>query len=392
MDNFRFETEKDLIARDVLSKDQTFFAQKRFIPKRLLLQWHVTERCNLRCRHCYQANETDSELSLDEEKNVVDQVVKIVSDWGVRGHINFTGGEPFIKKSFPDLIRKVFEHRKILGFAVLTNGSLIDDSLARELKRLRCRFVQVSLDGDPHVHDNDRGANNFQRTLESIKLLKRRRLRVLVSFTAHSGNIDTFEHVAEACRKLNVDLVWSDRLLPYGRGINMKDQVLDPCDLEVFFEKMYQIRRSYSNKWFNRTTVGMHRALQFLVLNRHGGKNVIPYTCHAGRSLMTILASGEIVPCRRMPVVVGDLRSQSFEDIYYSSLLLKRLRNRKHISEGCEMCEYAQQCNGGLRCMSYAYYGTPFKADPQCFKLYRRLPVLNKEEETYVKRECCCTH
>jgi len=392
MNNFRFETEKDLIARGVLSKDQTFFAQKRFVPKRLLLQWHVTERCNLRCRHCYQAKETDSELSFDEEKNILEQIVKIVSDWSVRGHINFTGGEPFIKKSFPGLIRKVYEHRKVLGFAVLTNGSLIDDSLARELKRLHCRFVQVSLDGDPRVHDSDRGAHNFQKTIESIKLLKRRRLKILVSFTVHSGNIDTFEYVAEDCRKLNVDLVWADRLLPYGRGMNMKDNILDPCDLEIFFEKMYQIRRSYNKKWFNRTTIGMHRALQFLILNRHGQKNVIPYTCHAGRSLMTILASGEVVPCRRMPIVVGNLRSQSFGEIYYSSLLLKRLRNRKHLSEGCELCEHAQQCNGGLRCMSYAYYGTPFKADPQCFKLYRRLPVLNKKEEAHVKREYCCAH
>ncbi|MEI8012938.1 MAG: radical SAM protein [Candidatus Omnitrophota bacterium] len=377
----QYQSESDFWVRNTLNLCVLPTGSKPFVPKRLLTQWHVTEKCNLSCQHCYQSSQPfTQEMSFDDDLQVLSGIVSLLKEWGVRGHINFTGGEPFLKSSFMALLRKVYEHRNICGFAVLTNGSLIDVGMAKELKRLGCRFVQVSLDGNSGCHDQIRGGGNFQKTVDAIKILRRQRLRVLVSFTAHRKNIDGFSELADVCQKLGVDMLWSDRLLPHGRGEAMRDELLTPCELEAFFETMYQANVSLDKRWFNKTTVGMHRALQFLVLKKHGHKDAVPYTCHAGRSLLTILPSGQVLPCRRMPIVVGDLKQESLGQIYYKSVLLRQLRNRQRITEGCEPCEHATLCNGGLRCMAYAYHGTPFKADPQCFKIYNELPVQTKEK------------
>ena len=62
----------------------------------------------------------------------------------VRGHVTVTGGEPFVRRDFLDLLSVFRENRKHFSFAILTNGSLIDAPLARRLRELGPAFVQVS--------------------------------------------------------------------------------------------------------------------------------------------------------------------------------------------------------------------------------------------------------
>ena len=108
----------------------------------------------------------------------------------------------------------------------------------------------------------------------------------------------------------------------------------------------------------------MHRALQFLV---GGGR---PYHCLAGDRLVTVLPNGDLYPCRRMPICVGNVMETPLIDLYYESSLFKALRNKDRISAGCETCPFWKECRGGLRCLSYAVTGDPFNADPGCWRAY----------------------
>jgi len=105
----------------------------------------------------------------------------------------------------------------------------------------------------------------------------------------------------------------------------------------------------------------MHRALQFLVGN---GK---PYHCTAGDTLLTVQPNGDLYPCRRMPIRVGNLLETSLLELYDNSTLLRQLRHPEQISDGCQDCFYAKLCRGGLKCLSYAVTGDPLKADPGCW-------------------------
>lgn len=339
-------------------------------PRGLLLQWHLTNRCNLRCSHCYQESYGGNELTFDELVGTLGQYEAMLTDWRaqaggharVRGHITVTGGEPFVRKDFVPFLERLAAAQRDYSFAILSNGSLIDTAMARQLKRLQPRFVQVSLEGTEPTHDRIRGAGDFQRTVAAIKRLVRFRVPTMISFTAHRTNYREFPEVARLGVRLGVAKVWSDRLIPaMARGVMTAMECLDTVETQEFFALMAAARREAQRRWFSNTEVAMHRALQFLV------EPGTPYHCTAGDSLITIMPDGEVYPCRRMPISVGNVRATSLAGIYQGSPLLRKLRDPTSVSAGCESCDHATRCRGGLKCLSYAVTGDPFQRDPGCW-------------------------
>lgn len=348
--------------------DMSHYANnKGYRPGSLLLQWHITERCNLRCAHCYQEDYSGKELSFEELLNVLEQFKDVLESWNskakkpVRGHITVTGGEPFLRHDFLDLLEVFAAHKKEFSFAILTNGSHIDGKMARYLKGAGTGFVQVSMEGGRETHDRIRGEGSFDKTVEAIKNLVRAKVRTLVSFTAHRNNFREFPEVARLGQRLGVSRVWADRFIPQGSGeSSLESQTLSPEETQEFFEIMERASKKYGRGWFSRTEIAMGRALQFLVA---GGR---PYRCKAGDSLITIMPNGDLYPCRRMPIRVGNLMETPLSDLYNCDMF-KTLRDKDKIGEGCQSCFYAKMCRGGLRCLSYAVTGDPFRADPGCW-------------------------
>jgi radical SAM protein with 4Fe4S-binding SPASM domain len=344
------------------------YQQRKYIPRGLLFQWHLTERCNLRCSHCYQDDYSGKELGFEDLLEVLGQFEDLLALWRskerqfpVRGHITVTGGEPFVRRDFMDLLEVFSANKKHYSFAILTNGTYIDAAMARRLRELGPSFVQVSIEGTQTTHDKIRGQDNFERTVSALKHLVRERVRTLISFTAHRDNFREFTEIARLGQRLRVARVWADRLIPWGTGSALKEQVLTPEETREFFEIMKKARTKAARSWFGRTEIAMHRALQFLVGD---GK---PYHCTAGDTLITVQPNGDLYPCRRMPIRVGNLLERPLVELYYQSDLLLALRNRQNISDGCQECSYSRVCCGGLKCLSYAVTGDPFKADPGCW-------------------------
>lgn len=111
----------------------------------------------------------------------------------------------------------------------------------------------------------------------------------------------------------------ADRLIPIGSGKSL--DVLTPEETCTFFHEMYKAKRS--KHLFKKTEIAMHRALQFLVA---GGK---PYKCAAGDSLITVQANGDVYPCRRMSVTIGNVMETDLTEIYYGNEVLRTLRDKK---------------------------------------------------------------
>lgn len=333
------------------------------LPRSLLLQWHVTERCNLRCAHCYQDGKHQPELPMDALRSILDQFIALLTDLRHRAtpsripaHITLTGGEPFVRKDFFDLLETISRHRNRFTFAVLCNGTFIDSSNARALATLRPRFVQVSIEGTETTHDRIRGPGTYHRAVAAIRLLRESKIPTLISFTAHKGNYREFPEVARLGEKLGATRVWADRFIPAGHGNESRDLMLTPAETLEFIQLMHVSKTSVSG-----CEVAMHRALQFLVA---GGA---PYHCTAGDSLITVLSDGTLCPCRRMPIPVGNILEKPLQSLYQESDLFQQLRAPVPTAAGCESCCYASLCRGGLRCLSQAVHSTPFKADPGCW-------------------------
>lgn len=332
-------------------------------PARLTLQWHITEHCNLRCRHCYQAaGAVPPDLAFAELRQILQQFRDLLatgrSQPPRRAHINLTGGEPLARADCFELLELFAADRQRYSFAILTNGTLIDAAMAARLAALRPGFVQVSIEGTEATHDRIRGTGSYRAAVTGLKHLVRNRIHTLIAFTAHRGNVREFPEVARLGRSLGVNRVWVDRLIPCGDAAAMAPDILTPDETRELFETM---AAEAKRGWRRRTEISLLRALQFIV----GGG--VPYRCTAGDGLVTVLANGDLCPCRRLPRTVGNVLRQPLAELYASSPVFCELRNRQRVSAGCEKCFYSHTCGGGLRCLAYAVHGDPFRADPGCW-------------------------
>ncbi|MHA2298459.1 MAG: radical SAM protein [Candidatus Hodarchaeales archaeon] len=353
----------------IKSQDKPFLNSndsRSYIPRGLLLQWHLTERCNIRCSHCYQESYKGKELDIKELINILDQYKSLLRRWRskkkrVWGHVTVTGGEPFVRTDFVDFLKLLSLDKELFSFAILTNGYFIDEKMARTLKTLGPRFVQVSLEGTKQTNDKIREKGSYDHAVSALKFLGKEKIRTLISFTAYGKNYREFPEVVKLAKKMKVSRVWSDRLIPSGSGQDFNEYQLSPSETRDFFQLMHRTRPRINLKWLNRTEVGMYRALQFLVA---GGR---PYHCTAGDTLLTVQPNGDLLPCRRMPIRVSNLLEVPLLELYYKSEVFLALRDRNRVITGCEACSFSKLCRGGLKCLSYAVTGSPFNADPGCW-------------------------
>ena len=322
-----------------------------------VLQWHITEQCNLHCTHCYQGERSPG-MDWDEVDRVLDQYAQLIDrlrvdhHCNIRGMITLTGGEPLLYPAFLELCRKIRERTFML--AVLTNGTLIDASMAQAMAELRMDFVQVSIDGDERQHDAIRGRGAYQKAVRGLKYLVAAGLNTSISFTVHQANYRSFPAVTAMAAAVGARHVWSDRLIPTGEG-----ELLQPLTKEDF-QAYLQIMQAEKIRYAGVLHVKLQRALQFMASGDE------PYSCTAGRLLLTLLPDGTVYPCRRMPISLGTIQARSLAEIFWSDKTICALRDDSRVDPACTGCLQRKSCAGGLRCLSYARYGDPFRKDVNC--------------------------
>lgn len=117
------------------------------------LQLDLTYKCNLQCRHCYQWNfsEVKNDLTFETWQKIIRQYKKLVSQLGTRSAITLSGGEPLMSPVFEKIVVYIRNLDENIELYILTNGTLISNSIAFFIKNNGVRHVQISLDGPNHV-------------------------------------------------------------------------------------------------------------------------------------------------------------------------------------------------------------------------------------------------
>jgi len=334
------------------------------MKNRVIIQWHITHKCNLRCKHCYQ-EEYCSDLTEEKLQMVISRIVEYLAQTDSVGHINLTGGEPLVHPFFWKVVQWIREESRIKSFGLLTNGTLLQrDTAALLSKEKKLSFVQVSIDGDQGTHDAIRGEGNLALTEGAIKELHRKKIQTMVSFTAGKENYQDLEAVVNRCKKQKVDRFWTDRVVPIGNaGKNEADpaeQLLNQEEFTQYIQKLYGLYEREKKNPFSHLTVHANRALQFMGnSNELGG-----YHCGAGKNLLVIIANGDLMPCRRLNLVLGNLLDQSIAELLEEK---KDVIDDIHkVPEACSHCRYVRKCMGGAKCMTYAVHGDFQHRDPNC--------------------------
>lgn len=161
------------------------------VPSLRYLLVHVTDRCTLRCRHCFIGRQTGADLPLDGIARLADEFADLQ---GLRFIVS--GGEPMMHRHFWMLNERLpgYPFRSIL----LTNGTLLDREAARAL---RFHEVQVSLDGPQDAHDLLRGGGSFRRAIRALRNLAEAGVPISVASIVFAGNLERFDELAGVLRE-----------------------------------------------------------------------------------------------------------------------------------------------------------------------------------------------
>lgn len=339
------------IAEELLPADEFYF------------QWHITEQCNQRCAHCYhESYDAVGELSLPQLTEAANRMLAAIHKWGKRGSFSLTGGEPFLRK------RDLFSIAHYLDDAVdahyydiLTNGSLIDDEVASELCSLaKLRRIQVSLEGaSAESNDSVRGPGSFKETIGAIRCMKKAGLELSVMTTLTFSNAQQIPLLIEMLEGEGVDNFAIERFIPEGQGKCMVTETMTSDEVRQVFMNVHRLGCQPRP-----IRVLMYRPL-FCLLDIED--ETVGAMCSVGNNALTIMHDGTVFPCRRLPIPIGNILSDSLFQIWYDSPLLWQIRNPANLKGKCGRCDYLPICRG-CRAAAFAHTGDYLAEDPQCWK------------------------
>jgi radical SAM protein with 4Fe4S-binding SPASM domain len=332
------------------------------------VQWHVTEKCNLACTHCYQSG-SRPEMSLSQIKSAIDNVKDAVKSWvqeyqmEIVPGFHFTGGEPLLRRNLFDIL----DYSRNSGFslALMTNGTLITLEKASLIKQAGVAEVQVSLEGTKSTHDAVRGKGSFSKAIRGINQLLNAGVYTHINVTLSRLNMLEVDGLVRLAEANAVPALSFSRLVPCGRGAELVSQMLTSQELAAFYANL----KHYSDSAVKVSSLDPLAGLtQF---ERDLPEMDFPVAgCAAGVFGITIAADGSIMPCRRMDLSIGNIKEVSFRELWAESPVLWALRQRESYHGNCAACRYWAVCRG-CRAVALANARREGKedylgADPQC--------------------------
>jgi radical SAM protein with 4Fe4S-binding SPASM domain len=386
--------------------------------KARLVFWEVTKGCNLRCIHC-RATATElsspTDLATRAALGIIDQIAAAANPILV-----LSGGEPLYRSDIFQLARYAADNG--LRVALATNGTLVTKDVARMIVDAGVRRVSISLDGaDAMTHDSFRGIPGaFDAAVHGLRNLKALGMSVQINMTIARHNAHQLPEVLQLARNLGADALHTFLLVPVGCGVDIAaSQMVPPEEYERMLNWFYdqsltggiELKATCAPHYFRvarQRRAADRRAADQLSriapapthsstkpssigptemtmpgstgielkpqgvgqpVGHPGGHpsdlNAMTKGCLAGTGVCFISHEGEVYPCGYLPVVAGDLRKQTFADIWDNSPVFHQLRNTAGLKGKCGCCEFRNVCMG-CRARAYAATGDFMDEEPFC--------------------------
>jgi len=388
-------------------------ASKKEYKPRLIL-WEVTKGCNLRCIHC-RATATElmspADLPTGKALNIISQIAKFANPILV-----LSGGEPLYRQD----IFQLAEYATGLGIrtALATNGTLVTKDVAEKIKNAGIKRVSISLDGsDAVTHDTFRGIPGaFDAAVYGMKNLQQVGVSVQINTTIARHNAHQLPDVLTLARRLGADALHTFLLVPVGCGVDIAtEQMVAPEEYERMLNWFYDQslaggielkatcaphyfrvmrQRKAADRIAGREPAASAIAPVYAIgptdmtmpgstgisLKPNGGPpachsghpgghpgdmNAMTKGCLAGTGVCFISHEGEVFPCGYLPAIAGDLRKQSFAEIWNESEVFSQLRDDDNLKGKCGCCEFRHVCMG-CRARAYAATGDFLAEEPFC--------------------------
>jgi MoaA/NifB/PqqE/SkfB family radical SAM enzyme len=329
-------------------------AQRLGIP--ISAHLDITYRCNERCEHCYLDHEDKGEMQTDEIKGILDQLAEI----GVF-FLVISGGEPLLRKDCFEIIR--YARKKLFNVKLKTNAILIGEPEARLLRELGVEQVQISVYSHrPEVHDGvTKVRGSLKRTLAAIYDLKAAGLKVTIANVLMQRNREDYLGVQKLAEEIGVSFTLDPTITP------MMDGGMDVLKLRISGDDLAPV--------FTNPSL-VDDVEEFCKLPEPVDDAILDGTpCSAGHTACYITPYADVFPCVQFPLPSGNLRRQSFREIWYDSPQLKEVRSiRERDLHTCSGCANQSSCS---RCPGLAFLEGDMRgpSSADCDKSYIRTGI-----------------
>lgn len=316
------------------------------------LQWHITQVCDLHCKHCYDRSDRAT-MKLDQGIKVLDDLYTFCQAHHVFTQVTFTGGNPLLYPHFIELYKAAAER----GFMTAILGNPMPRHRIEEMVAIqKPEFYQVSLEGLEEHNDYIRGSGHFKRIFHFLDLLKELDIYSMVMLTLTRRNMGEVLDLAELLKN-RVDLFTFNRLAMVGEGADLASAPTD--EFPEFLQQYMEAAE---------TNPCMSLKDNFFNILRD--KQHLPYVggcagvgCGAAFNFVSLLPDGEVHACRKLPSIIGNMFEQNLHDIYHS----ETARKYRAGSAACTNCDIRPVC-GSCLAVNYGFGNDIFRdLDPYCF-------------------------
>lgn len=342
----------------LIRRDPALFPRCNGIPEHYLsspsftLQWHITQTCDLHCKHCYDRS-SRAQVKLEQAVRILDDLRAFCKSKNVDGAVSFTGGNPLLHPDFIEIYRAAAER----GFSTAILGNPAPAERIRELIAIQMpAFYQVSLEGLREHNDTIRGAGHFDRIVAFLEVLKKLDVSSMVMLTLTSMNIDQVLPLAGLLRA-KADIFHFNRLSMVGEGAHLR--LPDARQYRSFLESYLAAARTNPVMGIKDNLINIIRQDQGI--SPFGG--CTGHGCGAAFNFVSLLADGEVHACRKFPSLIGNLYRQTLSEIYASD----QAHRYRSGSAACRTCTLHPVCGGCLASAHSHKLNVFTDKDPFCF-------------------------
>lgn len=286
---------------------------KKMNTSRLFVE--LTDRCNLRCKHCYGDFKLENHhtLSVDSLDNLINQAVNLNIY-----QFDLTGGEPLLYKNLETILSKLYDAGMLI--TIFSNLTIQSDKILNLFDKYCVKKIITSIDSnDAASHDEFRGMSGaLDRTINNIKKLKNTNIELSINTMVGNHNENNIDETIFFLKDLDVPCVL-DAIIPNGRANKLEENT---------FKSVQIIHDLYKNEDLN---------VELKITD-----------CGVGKRFLYIKSNGNVCLCPSLTsknFIFGNINDDDF-----NLLLCWKDMNSKYGDLECrEKCSKKELCNGGCR-------------------------------------------
>ena len=325
----------------------------------------ITNKCNLRCKFCDQWETPPELISQELTKNEWFQFVDTLKELHPLVVI-ITGGEPLLREDIFEIIRYV--NKRGIYTHICSNGTLIDENIAKELRNSGLNSISVSLDSfDSKVHNTLRGIECFDEVVNGINFLKRYapKIKVGINVVINRLNFRNLYKIFPLAERLEVDMVRFDgihtNLAHRKKPLHTFDGLLfQKEDIPELLEELNKLIRTAC-----KSKIGTNSKIYLKKLKDYFQGNLKSLKCYAGYISCAVDALGNVSVCDNFDGCES-VKNKSISDIWYS-VSFHKMRERVHTCN--EKCWDTTHGELNIRC-NFTYCLFNFRNIIKEFRFY----------------------